>query len=323
MTGRAEDRVTYPTFILPHHGFPLTLLYRDGTHNKGTARLKTYDESRQTWIDHPVPILSGSDSKPWTSNAYWNHPAIGSDDSLHLSFVWRTHTLGDENRINNINVCYARSFDNGISWETSRGRGYKLPITQVNAETIYPVSPGSNLINQCGMALDSRNWPHIAFYADDENGIPQYQHLRFDGKQWRHQVISQRTCPFAVEGGGTLQIPICRPEILIDRNDDVYVITRGDHTLGRMAATRLAAPDYRWFPENTTILWDEDIGYSEPVIDRARWKNENVLSKLLQYNEQPDNDMGHRAIDRAVTLLDVQFGHKERDDMKNIRSSSV
>lgn len=51
MTGKAEDRVTYPTFILPHHGFPLTLLYRDGVHNKGNARLKTYDEGTQSWTD--------------------------------------------------------------------------------------------------------------------------------------------------------------------------------------------------------------------------------------------------------------------------------
>ncbi len=34
MTGKHEEKVTYPTFILPHHGFPLTLLYRDGVHNQ-------------------------------------------------------------------------------------------------------------------------------------------------------------------------------------------------------------------------------------------------------------------------------------------------
>lgn len=307
MTGKTEDKVTYPAFILPHDGFPLALLYRDGVHNKGTARLKAYDEESQIWVDHPQAILSGSESKPWTSNAYWNHPAIGSDGSLHLSFVWRTHTLGKEDRINNINIGYACSPDNGLNWLTSKGRGYQLPITQVNAETVHPVSPGSNLINQCSMALDSRNRPHIVFYADDPNGIPQYQHLRYDGKKWLHQIISQRTQPFALKGHGTLQIPISRPEIVLDRQDNAYIITRGDHSQDRMVATLLAAPDYAWSPEDTQTVWDEDLGFAEPIIDRERWLQDNVLSMLLQHNEQPNHDIGHRSIDRSVTLLDIQF----------------
>jgi hypothetical protein len=157
------------------------------------------------------------------------------------------------------------------------------------------------------MALDSCNRPHIVFYADDQNGIPQYQHLRFDGKQWHHQIVSRRTEPFALQGGGTLQIPISRPEIVLDRQDNVYIIARGDHSQGRMAATLLAAPDYTWHPDNIRILWDEDLGFAEPVIDRVRWAQDNVLSLLLQYNEQPDHDIGHRSIDRPVTLVDIEF----------------
>lgn len=310
MTGAHEEKVTYPTFILPRHGFPLTFLYRDGVHDKGTARIKTYDEATQTWTNHPQPILSGSEQKPWTSNAYWNHPAVGTDGSLHLSFVWRTHTLGEEQRINNINIGYACSYDNGLTWQTSRKRPYKLPITQVNAETIYPVSPGSNLINQTSMALDSRNRPHIAFYADDPDGIPQYQHLWFDGKVWHHQIVSSRTQAFSLQGGGTLQIPISRPEIVIDRQDNVYIITRGDHTGNRMAATCLPAPDYRYVPGGTQILCDQELGFAEPIIDRGRWQQVNVLTLLLQCNKQPNNDIGHKNTQRPVSLVDCDFANK-------------
>ncbi|KUY55880.1 BNR repeat-containing protein [Burkholderia sp. RF2-non_BP3] len=307
MTGTSEERVTYPTFIQPHHGFPLVLLYRDGVHDSGNARLKAYDEETESWTDRPLPILSGSESKPWTSNAYWNHPAIGNDGSLHLSFVWRTHTLGEDDLINNVNIGYACSFDNGASWQTSKGRDYQLPITQVNAEIICPISPGSNLINQCSMALDSRNRPHIVFYADDPDGVPQYQHLYFDGAKWRHQTISARTQPFALRGKGTLQIPISRPEVVIDRFDNVYVIARGDHSRGRMAATLLAAPDYMWSEKNTRFILDEDLGFAEPIIDRTRWENESVLSLLLQRNEQPAHDLDCQVVSSAVTLLDIKF----------------
>ena len=307
MTGTDEEKVTYPTFILPRHEFPLTFLYRDGSSEKGAVRMKTYDEATETWTPHPQAILSGSEQKPWTSNPYWNHPAIGSDGSLHLSFVWRTHSLGEAKRVNNINIGYAWSHDNGLTWKTSQNRPYRLPITQVNAETIHPVSPGSNLINQTSMALDSHNRPHIAFYADDPDGIPQYQHLWFDGKVWRHQVVSQRSHAFSLEGSGTLQIPISRPEIVIDRDDHVYIITRGDHTGGRLAACRLGAPDYGYQHSSTEVLLDEDLGFAEPVIDRERWQQEKVLSVLLQFNEQPDHDEGHSEVQHTVRLVDVRF----------------
>lgn len=307
MTGRYEERVTYPTFILPRDGFPLTLLYRDGVHNKGSARLKTYDENYQLWTDHPLPILSGADQKPWTSNPYWNHPAVGTDGSLHLSFVWRTDSIGEEQKINNINIGYACSMDNGLSWQTSLKRPYKLPITQVNTETIYPVPPGSNLINQTSMALDSLNRPHIVFYADDPSGIPQYQHLWFDGKVWHHQIISSRTQPFSLEGRGTLQTPISRPDIVIDHHNNVYIIARGDHTQNHMAATLLPAPDYRYQPNNTSILFEQDLGFSEPVIDRTRWQQEEILAILKQHCQQPKNDIGHRQTQSQIAIIDIRM----------------
>lgn len=307
MTGHAEDRVTYPTFLLPHHGHPLTLLYRDGIHNKGTARIKTYDETTQTWTDHPQAILSGAENRPWTSNAYWNHPAIGNDGSLHLSFVWRTHTIGEGLRINNINLCYAWSPDNGLTWYTSLNRPYRLPITQVNAESIHCVSPGSNLINQCSMALDSRDLPHIAFYSDDQAGIPQYQHLRFDGTRWHHQFISRRSEAFSLEGHGTLQIPMSRPEIVIDASDNVYVIYRGDLTDNRMVASLLRAPHYGCSPNDTVRLADLDLAFAEPIIDRQRWNGDNVLTLLLQRNEQPNHDSEYILDSQPMTLLDVSL----------------
>lgn len=307
MTGTHEGKVTYPSFILLPNNQPLMLLYRDGQWNKGTARIKVYDEISQSWTDRPTPILSGADQRPWTSNAYWNHPAMGSDGSLHLSFVWRTDSIGAEQLINNINVCYARSMDNGLTWTTTYGRPYQLPITQVNAETVFPVSPGCNLINQTSMALDSQNRPHIVFYSNDSSGIPQYQHLWFDGKNWQHQYISQQRTAFSLMGGGTLQTPISRPEIVIDRNDNAYIIYRGNLSKNRMVVLQLPAPDYRFNPDLIQAVWHEDLGYAEPVIDRTRWRQENILTLLVQHNQQPDGDRTHDLVNTPVTLIDLRF----------------
>ena len=308
MTGAYEDRVTYPTFILPRHEFPLTMLYRDGSHNKGSARIKIYDEEERSWKDHPVAILSGADNKPWTSNAYWNHPAIGTDGSLHLSFVWRTEMLGEKQLINNVNIGYAWSPDNGISWFTSLGKPCKLPMTQANAETVWPVSPGSNLINQCSMALDSKNRPHIAYYSNDIHGVPQYQHLWFDGVQWCCTQISEREKYFDLKGGGTLQIPISRPEIVVDENDHVMVIYRGDITGDSLAFSMLEMQRGGYqVTISDEVLWPEFLEFSEPVIDRERWKREKILSCLIQRTAQPDGDRPHELKSSDLKIVDILF----------------
>ncbi len=291
MTGQNEDRVTYPTFILPRQGFPLTLLYRHGTHDNGTAYIKTYDEALEKWQDHPKPILSGADQKPWTANAYWNNPVVGDDGSLHLSFVWRTHSLGREQRVNNINVGYAKSYDNGLSWWTSNYRPCKLPITPVNAETIWPVSPGSNLMNQCSMALDSNQRPHIVFYSNNPStGIPAYQHLWNDGSEWRHQYLIDASEPFDLRGGGTLQIPISRPIVLVDTNDTVLVIFRDQGKGNSFLVATLIAPDYH-FEQDLLQPLPGNLGFSEPIIDRERWAEGQTLTIYEQFNGRPDHDI--------------------------------
>lgn len=308
MTGVHEEVVTYPTFILPRKNFPLTMLYRDGIHNRGSARIKIYNEAENKWLDYKTAILSGSDQRPWTSNAYWNHPAIGADGSIHLSFVWRTSNLEEENLVNNINIGYAWSPDNGLNWFTAKGQSYKLPITQVNAEVIWPVSPGSNLINQTSMALDSHNRPHIVFYANDAYDIPQYQHVWFNGTSWLHTQISSRSSPFKLQGGGTLQIPMSRPEILIDKDDYIYLISRSDISDDLMSVTRLDLSCGKYIVSHNNIpLWPENLGFTEPIIDRSRWSTDYILTLLLQKTSQPNGDKIENLQDDQVYITDIQF----------------
>lgn len=309
MTGKNEEKVTYPTFIMPINDNPLLILYRDGSWKQGTAYLKYYDEALQEWIDYPQPILSGAEQKPWTSNAYWNHPVIDLNGNLHLSFCWRTDYFGEEKLISNINIDYAKSYDGGYHWYTSKNQPYQLPITQVNSETVWPISPGSNLINQTSMALDSQGYPHIVFYANDEQSVPQYQHIWFNGIKWQQTYASNRKEAFTLSGGGTLQIPISRPDLVIDEQDNVYVIHSGQETQQKMAATFLPAPHYVFDTDNIQILYDETIGYAEPIIDHLRWQQEKVLSLLVQHNDQPNGDIGHNTINSPIFIVDIKFAN--------------
>jgi hypothetical protein len=192
MSGVNEDQVTYPSFIKANRQRKFLFLYRVGISENGALCLKMFSDITRDWKDGLSFIASGMDSSPWSSNPYWNTPVLDQFGNLHLSFVWRTKSIGANNLVNNIGIDYAWSPDLGKSWLTSKNHPLKTPITRVNSETVYAVSPGTNLINQTSMAVDSKGHPHIVFYADDKNGIPQYQHLWFDGKEWKLRSFQTR-----------------------------------------------------------------------------------------------------------------------------------
>lgn len=295
MTGLNEDALTYPAFIVPRNNdssLPskeLLFIYRDGHSANGDVCIKKFTPSLLTWKDMKPCLLVGRGQNPWTSNAYINHAAIDGLGNIHLSYVWRTHSLGKKKIINNIGIDYAVSNDWAKTWQTSLGNEYRLPITQVNSETVYAVSPANNLINQTSSAIDSDNNPHIVYYANDYNGFPQYQHIWFDGQKWNHSFSSKRTKSFSLQGGGSLDIPISRPEIIIDKADRVYLIYRGDLSNQKMAITRFLPPNYDLKNSSTKILWGKDIGYAEPIVDRLRWEKEQILSMFIQKSGRASN----------------------------------
>ena len=181
-------------------------------------------------------------------------------------------------------------------------------MTQVNAETVWPVSPGSNLINQCSMAIDSNNRPHIAYYANDFNGVPQYQHLWFDGKSWQQKTVSNRIEKFNLQGPGTLKLPISRPEIVIDSKDKVFILYRGDVTGNSLGFSSLELEGGKYkLCEIDKILLDKDMDFSEPVIDRTRWSLDNKLTVLWQKNHQPNGDDFCEVILSKISFVDFQF----------------
>lgn len=295
MTGLDEKQVTYVSFIAaPLRDRPLLCLYRSGYAGRGDALLNAFDERTGQWTRvGTTPLLSGAQNKPWTSSPYWNHPAVDAEGGLWLTFCWRSHLLeGERQLVNNVGIGVARSPDWGARWQTSRGVDLRLPLTQVNAETMIGVPPGSNLINQTGCAVDRAGRLHVVYYADDEHGIPQYHHAWGRAGRWQQQVISQRTLDFALEGAGSLRLPMSRPDVVIDEHDRVYVVFRADVTAQRMAVLRLDPPDYRFVANQLRVLWDADVGFAEPVIDHPRWAREKVLSMFLQHNDQPDHDIG-------------------------------
>lgn len=279
MTGQKENRVTYPMFVNLSDG-TLLFFYRDGVSGNGDLYINRYDVEKQTW--HPLqnPIISGEGR----CNPYWCRPAVGSDGSLQLAWCWRRSANAETNS----RLCYARSLDGGRTWQDSRGKPYKLPITPDTAEVIDPIEENSNLSNQDSSEVDSRNRIHVVYRKNDESGVPQYFHQWWDGHEWRRTQFSQFKSVFTVKGVGTKAIPMSRPNLLFDNDDRIYVLYRDTRQGSRPMIATAAAPNYdKW--KHVTLL-DIDLLLWEPTYDLARWRKERVLDILMQPTGQGDHE---------------------------------
>jgi len=280
MTGRDEEKVTYPEFfMLPDGG--LLFMYRDGSSGNGRTMLNRYDLRMKRWIAVQHPLIDGQGER----NAYTNQVAVDARGCWHITWCWRE--TGDV--ASNHDLCYAVSRDNGRSWHASTGERYTLPITADSAEYIRRIPMKSGLINQTTTAVDSKGRPMTATYWRPEGSdVPQYHLVWFDGEAWRTVQVSSRTTPFSLSGPGTKRIPVSRPKLLVDDRDRIYLLFR-DEERGNCISVSVCDDPSRsaW---RTFDLSREDVGLWEPSYDSALWRNERRLHLFVQRVGQGDGE---------------------------------
>ena len=300
MTGKTEAHVTYPQFVTAPDG-GLYFFFRDGGSGNGNLCLNRYDSATKAWSVVHHPLIDGQNK----CNPYWWRPSIGPDGTLNLAWCWRDS--GDART--NHDVSFMRSRDRGVSWYSAEAVQQSLPVVRGAAPVADPIATGSGLINQCSSAVDMAGHPHLAHYQNDANGIPQYTHLWHDGYRWQRNIVSARTERFVLGGGGTLEIPISRPEIAISKKGEVYFITR-DRSLGNnIRVFHAPAPYTKWTTLDLTPpnLPASNLGEWEPSYDTVRWREAGILSLFVlpvrQGNHETVTDFGPQ----EAHLLDVQL----------------
>jgi hypothetical protein len=85
MTGKNEDRTTYPHFMLTKEG-ELLYHYRDGGSGNGNEIFNIYNCETKTWkrlLDTPLTDGQG------LMNAYQSQPTLMKDGWYHMYWVWR------------------------------------------------------------------------------------------------------------------------------------------------------------------------------------------------------------------------------------------
>lgn len=292
MTGDKEADVTYPEFYSLPDGTML-FVYRSGFSGGGNMVMNTYDPDTRQWTRLHDVLLDGEGDR----NAYWQL-CLGDDGVMHLSWVWRETWMVETNH----DLCYARSRDNGATWERSDGTPYALPITMATAEVAWPVPQKSELINQTSMAANRQGRPMIATYWRDQNdSVPQFRLVEHDGTGWRMSTVGRRTQPFSLSGGGTKMIPISRPRLVAD-GDEVFYIFRDEERGSRVSVAHRAAADSPWTVEDVTGY---SVGAWEPTLDPVAWTRDKRLDIFVQPTTQGDGERATGSRPTTAGILEV------------------
>lgn len=297
MTGD-EQLVTYPEFYRMPSG-DMIFLYRNGASGKGDLVMNRYTLATSTWQRMHDVLIDGEGER----NAYWQ-ACVDAHGTIHLSWVWRE----TPDVATNHDLAYARSRDGGISWETSRGERYNLPITEATAEYAYRIPQQSELINQTSMTADDHGRPYIASYWTGDDGIPQYQLVYHDGNQWRRLQVTHRTRDFSLSGAGTKKIPISRPQLVITETREktrAMMIFRDAERGSRVSAAfnNDLHGNARWEFRDIT---DFSVGDWEPTYDTEYWKSKQRLHLFVQRTGQGDGEQMEEVNAQRVMVVEVK-----------------
>lgn len=202
--------------------------------------------------------------------------------------------------------CYAKSLDQGKSWEKSTGEKYRLPINVKSAEVAEKIPQGRELINQTSMCTDSQGHPYMAFYWTPEGSrIPHYFLVYFDGTMWKTQQISDRRTAFSLRGTGTKKNSISRPQIMVDAEDILYLIYRNIERGSRVSiAACVDLEKNDWMVEDLTSF---SVGQWEPTYDTELWKLSSILHLFVQHVGQGDEENPENVKPTQISVLEWQY----------------
>lgn len=292
MTGKQENRVTYPEFYRLANG-DLLFMYRDGGSGNGNMVINRYDLPMQQWLPLQTNLIDGEGKR----NAYWQ-ACIDNKGTLHISWVWRE----TPDVATNHDLCYARSKDGGKTWERSTGEKYKLPITESTAEIAWPIPQHSELINQTSMFADASGNPYIATYWRPQGSdVPQY-HIVFkkDGR-WQVQNPVIRSTPFTLSGTGTRRIPISRPQVIAWSYGMAMIFRDSER------GNKISVAVNRYIDKNNwtvTDLYHKSVGSWEPTYDTELWKQHGLLHVFVQNVDQADAEGSTDLAPQMVEVLE-------------------
>ena len=299
MTGLHETKVSYPEFYRLANG-DLLFFYRDGGSGQGNLVINRYALATGTWQQLHSNLIDGEGKR----NAYWQ-ACTDVQGSIHVSWVWRE----SPDVASNHDLCYAVSKDGGLSWQTSAGAQYQLPITAATAEYACRIPQKSSLINQTSMTADDAGRPFIATYWHDKDSAATQYHIVYKNNvSWQANSLGFRTTSFELGGAGTKRIPIARPQLLSWQKGNktaAMLIFRDEELQNKpYAAITKDLAGNKW---KLQALSNNPLGQWEPGFDTELWKSRGLLHLFIQKVEQVDGEGKAVIPPQPVQVLSVDI----------------
>lgn len=288
MIGTLEEKVSYPEFYRLANG-NLLFVYRDGGSGNGNMIMNRYDVKTKQWSRIQNNLLDGEGSR----NAYWqmNVSAVGT---IHLSWVWREHYQVETNH----DMAYAVSHDDGITWQTSTGVPYTLPIKESTSEYAWRIPQNSNLINQTSITADANDQPYIATYFQTKtDSCPQYYVIYRNNHEWKLSRVTNRKLDFDLAGAGTRSIPISRPQLVCNK-DQLLMIYRDEEYQNHVVIAATKIGDMKWKHREIT---NYSLDRWEPSYDSELLKK----GKLHVYIQRVGQESGERSTTLTPQMVSV------------------
>lgn len=115
--------------------------------------------------------------------------------------------------------------------------------------------------------------------------MPQFFIVYHQNGKWQLSQASHRKTPFYLGGGGTLRIPISRPQLMVEETStgtQFYLVYRDEEVGNRIvlaSATTLGNSPMSW---TTRIVKELEVGQWEPSYDTELWRNRGDLNLFVQ-----------------------------------------
>jgi hypothetical protein len=294
MVGKNEGRVSYPQFFLLPNG-DMLFAYRDGSSGDGNIVLNRYITKEKKWIRVHDIFVSGRDKGH--RNAYWEF-YMDVNWTLHCTWTWRDTGWISTNH----DICYARSRDEGQTWETIDGRVYTLPITLTTADYVQHIPVNSSLMNGFGLTTDNSGNVFLGSFWAMGDGIAQHRMLFRDHGEWKLQNLSQLITPYAMYIPATLLQPLDAPRL--------FVHDEGDRRKVYYAATNME--DGLVLGVSEDLSQDKWVRYSlnerngrGGAMDVEAWRSRHQLHILFQHVTQGIWERPTPVVPRMVYVLEV------------------